>query len=48
MNADRLEKELGPGADVFASMPRYVFHMHFDDATARDPLGIDVPNLKLP
>ena len=26
-------------------MPRYFFHMHFDDEVARDPLGIDVTDL---
>jgi hypothetical protein len=29
-------------------MPRYFFHMHFNvDDVARDPIGIDLPNLEL-
>ena len=27
-------------------MPRYFFHMHFDEEVARDPLGIDVSEFK--
>jgi hypothetical protein len=29
-------------------MPRYFFHMHFnDDSVAIDPVGIDVPSLEM-
>jgi hypothetical protein len=26
-------------------MPRYFFNLHFDDHVARDPIGVEVPNL---
>jgi len=26
-------------------MPRYFFHLHFNGDVARDPIGIEVPNL---
>ena len=26
-------------------MPRYFFNVHFDEHVARDPVGVDLPNL---